>query len=128
MLYPNGALLKTGLLTLVFGTGAVVPTVVQKLQVVPAPSWSDLQTVSGVAALTAVILGLFVKPWLRPKVSEEYYQAVMNIAALVVALSLSFAAAAVLPMMYENILNAAMVGLLGAAAAIGGFEVVKARR
>lgn len=84
-------------------------------------STNDLLTVAGNGAFVWLVLQLLVKPWLKS--DRPTYPAVMNAAAVLVGLIGAVAAAAVTPLEYSSILQAVLVGLGGAATAIGMHEV-----
>jgi len=103
------------------------------------PSINDLYTAAGVATLTALFLGLLVKPWLRawlergtdaallPAEDHRLYKPIMNTAAYLVATGLALLGAFGLGLSYENVVSGILVAIVGAAAAIGGYETARAR-
>ncbi len=100
---------------------------------VETPTVSDLTTAAGVATLTCALIGLLVKPWLDIKlcgpdgVLSKYYKPSMNLATFLIAELLANAALFVDTIEYHDVLTAFLVGAMGAAAAVGIYEVTKAR-
>jgi hypothetical protein len=100
------------------------------------PSINDLYTAAGVAALTALFLGVLVKPWLRaaleknneePAEEHRLYKPIMNSAAYGVATALALLGAFGLGLTYESIVSGILIAIVGAAAAIGGYETARGK-
>lgn len=100
------------------------------------PSINDLYTAAGVATLTAIFLGLLVKPWLRaaleknseaPAEEHRLYKPIMNTSAYGVAIGLALLGAFGLGFTYESIVSGALIAIVGAAAAIGGYETTRGK-
>lgn len=87
-----------------------------------------LLTVAGNGAFVLLVLQLLVKPWLKPDEGDDSpaakrYPAYMNLAAVAVGLIGAVAAQAVIGFEYAGVLQAILVGLGGAAVAIGSYEL-----
>lgn len=112
-------------------------------QAAAEPSIDQLRTAAGVAVLTALFVGVFLKKLIYTLMNRgypicddqgnilyaenPYYSTVLNLVTLLVASMFAYTGYAVLGLNYENILNAALVAIMGAASAIGGYEVARAR-
>jgi len=89
----------------------------------------DLWSAAGVAALTALLLGGLVKPWLKSLLGEEnkFYIPVMHTITFLIALGLATLGAVVLGFTYVNVVNGLLVAIVGFTSAIGGYEVARGR-
>ena len=87
---------------------------------------NNLLTVAGNAAFIWLVLRLLIKPWLRVRYpalpdgrTNPNYSGLMNVAAVVVGLIGAIAASFVPAVSYASILDAILIGLGGAALAVG---------
>jgi hypothetical protein len=87
----------------------------------------DLRSAAGVAALTALLLGGLVKPWVKKTLGEEHslYVPLINTATFAIALLLSFLGAVGLGFEYADLVNALLVAIVGFTSAVGGYEVAR---
>lgn len=87
----------------------------------------DLRSAAGVAAITALLLGGLVKPWVKSKLSPDtkLYTPIINTATFTIALVLSILGAVGLGFEYANLVNALLVAVVGFTSAIGGYEVAR---
>ncbi len=85
---------------------------------------ADLLVVAGNGAYIWMVMYLLVRPWLKRKAASWWYPAAMNTIAFGVGLLGALGASALPGYSYENVLNAFLVALGGALAAVGGNEVV----
>lgn len=87
---------------------------------------ASLLTVAGNGVFVVLVLQLLVKPWFKPAANgraHSRYPALMNLAAALIGMLGAIAAQAVTGLHYEGVLQAALVGLGGGAAAVGYHEV-----
>lgn len=89
----------------------------------------DLTTAAGVAALLLILTGLVLKPLWRVVLGEEHsgYQVALNVTTILLGVGLAVLAVPVVGVSYSNVVNLVLVGILGGCAAIGGYEVSRAR-
>lgn len=89
----------------------------------------DLVTVAGIAALLLILTGLVLKPLWRVVLGEEHtsYQVALNVTTILLGIVLAQLAVPVVGVSYANIVNLALVGVLGGCSAIGGYEISRAR-
>jgi hypothetical protein len=87
---------------------------------------SNLLTVAGNAAFIWLVLRLFVKPWLKNRYPSKpggqtnpSYAAWMNVAAGIIGVIGAILASIIPGVTYSGVLDAVLVGLGGAAVAVG---------
>lgn len=88
----------------------------------------DLRSAAGVAALTALLLGGLVKPWVKRALGgpdHSLYTPVINTATFGIALLLAVLGAAGLGFDYANLVNGLLVAIVGFTSAVGGYEVAR---
>lgn len=118
------------ILVLLFIWAAVPQLAMAGVYAQPAEySIDDLWSAAGVAALTALLLGGLVKPWVKRGMGEDhqFYVPVLNTVTFAIALGLATLGAVGLGLTYENVVNGLLVAIVGFTSAIGGYEVARGR-